>query len=1047
MLISLILAVLGFIWLAHRLSSLLSVRLDRAVRALNISVPNVPLISVDKVIYNSIVLHWDCAGNDSESKETKESNPIKESTSSTVPTGAAVGASSASSLPTPTSFDGPPLLSQASPASLSHFLLYINGLQAATVSGEKQSCTLEGLNPDTNYQIDLVAFNMAGFRSRSSPIFVKTAALTDSLTFPPSGSALDHPDALLRALLPRASKPGQLMVHEAFRSRSRSSTVDGSTGSPFEPVEPLRTPPNLITDINELKFLLESGLDEVKSLIRSYKEAEQEFKEEESGLVLARSEARQRRRIEDSNRANLRQEIRYLEEQRMKTENRLSGDRRKLEVRLKKMEQKQAQITLWEDSISEMQRKKEERSLEQPLKLEQLTNEIQEFHKEVFSLQAETHGLDTELKEDLNQRRQLDTQKEELAAMFTTIDRETDVQTGLLKPEGQEELDKLLKARPEWSEELMEEVIGIDKRSESQWRELQQREFQKVESLKREMEELGNGHPLVVNASANGSNSNSNSISNNSGSFYGVSSPSATYAGSPQWQPIQLQLRLSEESPSDLNLLPQNLIDGEELNATNNSSVNNVNVGSPGSIDMLSNGMYSDVSGVEYPLTSLSALASNASNLGVAAAVSSTGTAGVPSVGTANGPSLGSPQSLRGSPLQPSDSVLSAPFLEINGQNASTYGTHSVFDGFTAAVGSNNSNISLGNSPPQSNKERTVAQLSKLLDTFTRNSVGAGDVSSAGNSVDYGRNSLELISRARSTSIGSSIWSNSKAASAFAANGSINSNWGSSLGVMASSEKPDIVQSPKEHVHSRLKNWGTASTESTGSTGSTVDESGSLSEQDQHQSSPSFFKGRLFKFGASPTKSASKTSGKSSFAITEPSDESGGPSDLHSSGHIVSSLGSRSSRFFKLGTRKASVHSQNSTSGSSASGEPGSSKEAEGVTGIGASNSSGGMFSRKLTFGFMRDKEREVKTDKIDEADEEDEDERLAEEDGDPGDNEKEQGTDEKLETDTESEREKEKREKRENKERDRGKRERKDKRKEKDKKDKKKERKDRADS
>ncbi|QPG77255.1 hypothetical protein FOA43_004663 [Brettanomyces nanus] len=990
MIISLFLAFIGLLWLVHRVSVLLSVKVDKAVKVLNVSVPSVPLISVDKVTYHSIVLHWDCEGSNGSNgsgspgavnvdSENPRDNPLQSLSSA--------------------GLDGPPLLSQASPASISHFVLYINGLEASVVDGAKQSCTLEGLNPNTNYEIDLVAFNMANFRSRSSPIFVKTASSaasgSESNTVGESGTSLDHPDVLLRALVPNGSRASQLMVHEAFRSRSRSSAIDGSSNLTFEPFEPIRTAPNLITDINELKFLLESGLDEVRSLMKSYREAEQEFKDEEANLVLARNEARQRRRIEDSNRANIRQEIKYLEEQRMKTENRLSADRTKLALRLKKMEQKQNQIASWRIMTNEMQHKRSLQGDKLPKLQEERVHEIQDLNKDVFSLQAEVHGLDSEIKSDLTQKKPLDLQKQEIVLMLSLIEQETDLQTGLVKPAAEEELQKLFKLKPEWQKELTDEVCSIDKRSEAEWRGLQKKEFQKIEKLKRQMDELNELNSLSVAVSGNAFSSMSNTV------------PSPSYSASQNWS----------ESSSDMNhLLPQNLIDADDisqvqvpqvlsrsLDASQAPSAPSSATGSAaspgGGIGILSGGVYSDInSPMDYPITSLGVLASNASNF-------------------ANGNIVGSPQSLRATPLQPTDSVISSSFLDMNSQtspfatssiaaNAGTpmeialssslpgsqelddatknlsYNRRSVFDGFST-IGSNVSNRSIGNSP--SHKEGVPVQFSNLFSTLSQESAAvvaaavSADGASVANTTDYGKSSLELISRARSTSFGSSIWSNNNTNAA--AGGK--SMWGNSLGVLgtpiaivgSNEEMPQQKSSGSHrllHGVARLKTWGTSSTSSSSDTVEENNFEQREGEEDgegnSHQSSPSFFRSKIFKFGTSPTKTATKSSDKSNIAITLLPEE---PTELHgidnksnsgsSSGHLGSGFGSRSSRFFKLGSRKASLHPQSggTVENSNATGQSGN----EGMENA-SSGSNGSMFSRKLNFGFKRDKD---KVDRIEE--------------------------------------------------------------------------------
>ncbi|OWB57691.1 hypothetical protein B5S28_g3657 [[Candida] boidinii] len=193
MFIPIVLAIFGFFWLLNRFLSLLLVPITKIIKSLNISIPTVPLISVDKVSDNSMVLHWNSSPSvfDDNEKETEN-----EKTQLTI--------------------DGPPILQNTSPSAISHYVLYINGLKSAIIDGNSKSCVVEGLLPDSNYQVDIVAFNMANFRSKSSPIYVKTRKTPilnidgnpiDRIT---GSSTTNHPDDLLFVL---AGEQDQEVIH------------------------------------------------------------------------------------------------------------------------------------------------------------------------------------------------------------------------------------------------------------------------------------------------------------------------------------------------------------------------------------------------------------------------------------------------------------------------------------------------------------------------------------------------------------------------------------------------------------------------------------------------------------------------------------------------------------------------------------------------------------------------------------------------------------------------------------------------------------------
>lgn len=1074
MLIPFLFAFAGLCWLAHRFSSLLSISLEKAVKTLNVCVPNVPLISIDKVSFNRIALHWD-SGVGRLNVEAGRNGGGNLSNSSSTPDGSFEGTNNVSG--TESTVDGPRKLPQVSPHAISHYVLYINGIQTAVIDGNKQSCVLNSLTPDTNYQVDLVAFNMTNFRSRSCPIYVKTAARDDPKSVQNSlGGSLDHPDALLRTLVPN---PGDLVVHEAFRSRSRSSTIDGSSSAGFDSAnnssiqqEPTRTPPNLITDINELKFLLESGLEEVKSLIHSHRNMEREFKEEEEALILARREAKQRRKIEDSNRANLRQEIKYLEEQRMKSENKLSASRQKLNVRLKKIHLKEDQIESWNKDIDRMKEEKQKiLEKDHPEQMDKLQHQIQELNKVSFSLQVEMHDFENEVKSLMASKKQLDVQKHKLGVLFEELDKHTDSQTGVLEPEGQEILEKLLLLKPEWSKELTDEVFTIDKQIEAEWKVLQKKEFGRVEMLR---------------------NSRNSSYSN----VVADPEPNVEVAG--KWS----------ESPSDLNrLLPQSLIDDDfdyNVAATNQptlsaaqSSVSSivppqdvsmdspVNFSSLGAIQPPATNSYNSslnaqpLSGDERNISmlpqpqsadfnntdpralghknasSLDILAGlynndmSASNMNFSTITSLSALASKASEMAANqnGNAL-SPQSLRAVQLHPTDSAISASLLDMGNALGMPANRRSMLDGFSRISSSGGSRIGMGSSPPTqgdssislnvSNSQFSRLFSSPTTDIATARAGNTGTVSP----VERGRSSLEYITRARSTSFGSSIWSNGKGMSSNNheslgnpdkaensttnnADWSVGSGWGTTMGNLAepislvanSSPVPQATSENKadkdnkqQHNHNWLHNWGlgSATDQSTNDTSKLVEQDTAKHDVESHQTSQSFFKNKIFKFGMSPTKSGAKNGTKAGPEITVSEDEddnlenkSNGESTKsgETAGHTGGVFGSRSSRIFKLGSGKNSFHSLGSGK-SSISAEMNESlalssaidEEAESIKGdageennhnggkngkrgsSGSDSSSGSVFSRKLSFPFRKDKEKEDANERLEEVREEEED-------------------------------------------------------------------------
>lgn len=522
MLVIFLLACFGLLWLAHRFSLLLSLPIETSVRTLSIPIPKVPLISVDKVADTSMVIHWNDDStsthysssssnldHSSSKLDRKDGNNLKDSKDSNNITSNILNSNNNSD------YDS---------NIISHYILYINGIESVLINGKQHKCTLDGLQPGTNYQIDLVAFNLAGFRSRSSPIFIKTSAkpIKDS-----NMQSLENPDNVIRCLLHEEER-ASVVKSDQFKAtvstgRSRSGTIEGhqnihnnsnNSNTHHNDLSNSKTKhPHLIDDINELKWLLESGLEEVQSLMRSYKEAELEFEEEELNLISSRNEARERRKYEDNNRTNLRQEIKLLEEQRVKSASRISADEKKIKERLKKIENFNSQIEKWEKEIEHMKKKKEFILKENPENLKKLKQDIVTLNKQIFSSQTEVHEEEEDLRDEISKRKTLESQKIKVIQYFEEIDKNINDVTGLLSKEGLESLNKLIELKPEWKDELKKEIVEIDEKAESDWKALQQKEWLNFNNMKTEIDEQ-NKLSLINNNNNNNNGSNTNNNNN-----------------------------------------------------------------------------------------------------------------------------------------------------------------------------------------------------------------------------------------------------------------------------------------------------------------------------------------------------------------------------------------------------------------------------------------------------------------------------------------------------------------------------------------------------
>lgn len=486
MFVLLLLAIAGILWLSHRFKLLLQLPIESSMRSLLIPIPTVPLISVNKITDSTVFLHWDSYVDD----DKKELNPN----------------------------------------SISHFILYINGIQSNVINGKQQSCTIENLTPSTNYQIDLVAFNVSGYKSRSSPIFIKTSfKKVNSI----KDEGLNYPDSIIKNLLDDDELKSVVMV-DNFKSRSRSGSLTELPGSTNNNITSNNTHnnklvhvnmnmPHLTSDINELKWMLETALGEYNALLVAHNEASVEFKDEELNLLATRNEAKERRRYEDTSKASLRQEIKLLEEQKLKANTRFNKDEKKLEEKKLKIVKQKEEIIQWETKIEEMKREAIRFKQEKPKLIEKYQREIEELNKITFTNFSNFHEIENDLKTEINNRKQVEVTKKKLELLVKQLPNCFNSNTGLYNAEGIEIIESIIKLFPKWGEKLRDELIIKDQDIFNLWK--------------------NNEDELIRNAKGGASTSQSQSIS--------ITTPS------PPLQPT---------------LMPSNSL-GHVLNPTNSGSI------------------------------------------------------------------------------------------------------------------------------------------------------------------------------------------------------------------------------------------------------------------------------------------------------------------------------------------------------------------------------------------------------------------------------------------------------------------------------------------
>lgn len=899
MLVLLLLTCCGILWLAHRCSLLLSLPLELSVKALNIPIPKIPLISIDKVTNDSICIHWSTDPDTDADADRKQSKLLK--------------------------------------SSIAYYQLYLNGLETCKISGTKNKCILKDLKPNNNYQIDLVAFNQTGFRSKSSPVFVKTCANE----FDPEIKNLDEVVTLLMNKHDRQTMTKNYNIPRITNEKPElaqlSNEISNNNGNKISSLTSAN--PHLMEDPNDLKYLLESVLLVINENMKSYKAAELDYQEEKANLLTTKQAAQERKNFEDANRSNLRSEIKFLEDQKVKNKSGVDSLNKKINEMSKKIDTFNAKIKEWNLEIERM--KKTEKLLinEQPKLLQKLKDDINTLNQEIFFQQSEIHEAEDDLRNEIAKRKLLESHKVKITELFKNINNHIDDNTGLIKPDGMQYLNELLELKPEWKDELYEQFVAIDEKAEQDYKQLQQNEWLKFNKMKNKinsqrlelmkskdelsttattttnvngyfynsLQTASTGSLVPNNTTGNGNSANTNLNQFSPNSLRNIIRPPITTTGSFNGN-MDTGLWTNpadnnEHSQNSVNmLLPQNLINGDEglfdsqsLNQFN-PSISNIIPPPPPPPSSAMSTMNSNMSnGLNvfttspnlqpianfdlYPTTSAQQQSNFLSTTPQHSRITS-----LSGVLAAN-PNVGSSSNLIQSQL------LSSPNTS---ENMLIDPTQSPFNGFqhrsTQSNGSEFDPVSL-----------LLADSNQHYGNF------------------FGNDDKNDINRARSSSFGSSIWSNGNNPNTQPG------NWGANG--FSFLNPPMTMTSTTEEPKDRSSH---------------------------HERSPSFLKSMIGKLGSSPTKTISNKTVDNQLSDDHDtdimSDHAGKSARSGSSGSVNPSTlnNAKSSRFFKLGGgRKNSVVSNSQASHNSAN-------SASFVDSDEQSGNSGFNIGRKLSFAAFK---------------------------------------------------------------------------------------------
>lgn len=431
--------------------------LDQLVKLLNIDIPRAHKVSVDSITDTAVYLHWDLT-------------PEEQKT----------------------------ML----------FYIYLNGVEVTTVSGFDSHCRIRELNPNTKYRIDLIATNPKGFKSKSRSMYIKTKSA--ELQQRASDVLLENPESLFKLLTDKSAKdptvhkmaPTQATA-ETRAGRSRSNTVNSLNNAENGSVIPsavsaIMIDPRSMEDIEELRFYLESGQEELHDILTQQAQSLGQFKEQEAALIEDRQTLRERKRLEDGNRQSIKSEITMLDDARRLADLKKAKQEAVLVQKKRNVEKMEQELSEWNLRLESFDNDREKMELSEDKVHHELDTDIKIKQDIIMDLQTSLSSLEETIKSLIQQKKQRESSKPQLIKVFKALRDHTN-NSGMIDGDGVKALHLLRTLDPEVHDQLQNE-IDMDTKLEAKWRAEQQREVshchkvsQIYETLKTENRTLKSG--------------------------------------------------------------------------------------------------------------------------------------------------------------------------------------------------------------------------------------------------------------------------------------------------------------------------------------------------------------------------------------------------------------------------------------------------------------------------------------------------------------------------------------------------------------------------
>lgn len=458
---SVLLAIAAALWVLRRLWVLWSIPITDLVRILDIDIPKACRICVDKITSNEVYLHWELPGSD----ETK-----------------VVG-----------------------------YVVYLNEVRVASFNSLESFCCLSNLTPNTKYKLNLVSTNSKGYKAKSDSVFVKTKSKI--LQDVPKDLLQENPENLFRLLTNSVDatslhKLANNSTNNDIKTRSRSNTASSATNN-APPLSPklsdssgdqpsisqglghadsatgagrsYTNPPldgTLIDDIEELRYHLELGQEELQTVLNQQEQTFKDFKDQEATLLQELDKLKDRKKLEDSNRSAIKSELKMLEDSKALNEVKTAKIMTLLENKKNSIDKMHTDCTGWEAKLKQFESEKNEIVLNEDSIHKELDEARDKKCAELQRLtQVELPKMDDEIRAQTQLKKQRETAATELVKHLNNLLKHLN-SAGCIDIEGNKSLE-MLKSIDEDIYLKINTEIELDAKLEASWRAKQHKEVEK----------------------------------------------------------------------------------------------------------------------------------------------------------------------------------------------------------------------------------------------------------------------------------------------------------------------------------------------------------------------------------------------------------------------------------------------------------------------------------------------------------------------------------------------------------------------------------------